>query len=177
MATPTRSLQFNREQGTLKLGPLRYILLRPETLSEIQKGVEDRLGSKAAEYLYAAGASWAVGALRRLKSALPDDPDELAKALCLHATELGWGKLELTSLNLEERKLAVRLTGSPFSAAYGQSDKPVCHVVAGAIGGLAEALFKMPTACTEEMCMAQDNPSCLFVAIGHDVAGKDAWEW
>jgi uncharacterized protein len=177
MAGPSRTLQFDRKSGTLKLGPLRYLLVRPETLSEIQKGVEDRLGPKSAEYLYASGASWAVGALKRLRSAVGDQAEDLAEALCQHATELGWGKFELNALDIDQKKIAIRVSDSPFAQAYGQSDLPVCHIISGAVGGLAEMLFRMPSSCTEEICMAQGNPACLFAAAGHDVAGGDSWEW
>jgi predicted hydrocarbon binding protein len=177
MSNPSKNLEFDPDGGELRLGNLRYMLLRPETLSEIQKGVEDRLGPKSSEYLYAAGASWAVGALNRLKSALEEAPEDLAAALCGQATKLGWGHWELAGFEPEKKTLAVRVTGSPFAAAYGQSDEPVCHLAAGAVGGCAESLFRMPTACSELACRAQGDPHCLFAATGHDVAGADSWGW
>jgi len=159
------------------LGPLRYLLLRPETLSEIQKGVEDRLGSNAPDYLYTAGASWAMGVMRRLRAALAGDGRELLEAACMHASELGWGKFELSAWQADEKKLVVRVTGSPLAAAYGQADQPVCHLFAGAVGGMAEAVLSMPTSCTEQMCLARGDPACLFSAIGNDLAGAESWSW
>lgn len=177
MADDVRELIFDQNEGTLQIGPLRYVLMRPDTVAEIQKGVEDRLGPKSAEYLYTAGASWAVGAYRRLKAALPESEEGLIKALCIHATELGWGRWGLERFAPGEKKLVVRVFGSPFAAAYGQSDEPVCHLITGAVSGLAESLLKMPTACSEQVCMAQGGADCVFVATGQDVAGTDAWAW
>ena len=177
MTEKNRTLAFDSQQGSLKMGPLRYLLLRPETLSDVQKGVEDRLGPKSAEYLYTAGAAWAVGALRRIQTATANSPEDTAHALCQHATELGWGRFKLRAFDAENKKITVQVDHSAFAGAYGQGDSPVCHLIAGAIGGLAEVLFQMPTSCQEEMCLVQGNPSCLFVATGHDVAGKDAWSW
>jgi predicted hydrocarbon binding protein len=177
MTGSQRNLDYDAEEGVLRIGPLRYLLMRPETLSEIQKGVEDRLGPKASEYLYAAGASWAVGAIRRLREALEEDGQELVQAVCRQATEMGWGRWELAGWEPEKRTLAVRVHSSPFAAAYGQSDAPVCHLVAGAVSGLAETVFSMPTTSSELSCRAQGDPHCLFAATGHDVAGKDSWGW
>jgi predicted hydrocarbon binding protein len=177
MADDVRELIFDQNEGTLQIGPLRYVLMRPDTVAEIQKGVEDRLGPKSAEYLYAAGASWAVGAYKRLKAALAEADEGLIRALCIHATELGWGRWGLERFVPEEKKMVVRVFGSPFAAAYGQSDGPVCHLITGAVSGMAESIFKMPTACIEQVCMAQVGADCIFVATGHDVGGTDAWAW
>ena len=177
MTNSSKNLEFDPEAGALLVGKLRYLLVRPETLSEIQKGVEDRLGPKSSEYLYAAGASWAVGVLKRLRAALEEAPEDLVAALCRQATEMGWGRWELAAFEPEKKTLAIRVNGSPFAAAYGQSDDPVCHLIAGAVGGAAEFLFSMPTACSELACRAQGDPHCLFAATGHDVAGADSWEW
>jgi len=177
MSARLENLSYDLERGALMLGPLRYLLLRPETLSEIQKGVEDRLGSSAPDYLYTAGASWAMGVMRRLRSALAGDSHELLQAACRHASELGWGKFELAAWQVDEKKLVVHVTGSPLAAAYGQADQPVCHLFAGAVGGMAEAVLSMPTSCTEDMCIARGDPVCLFSAIGNDVAGSDSWSW
>jgi predicted hydrocarbon binding protein len=177
MPDDVRELIFDQNEGTLQIGPLRYVLMRPDTVAEIQKGVEDRLGPKSAEYLYAAGASWSVAVYKRLKSALPEGIEGLIKAVCVHATELGWGRWGLERFSEEEKKLVVRVFGSPFANAYGKADGPVCHLISGAVSGLAESIFKMPTGCTEQVCMAQGGADCIFVATGHDVAGKEAWAW
>ena len=172
-----RELQYDLDEGKLAVGPLRYLLVRPETLAEIQKGVEDRLGPKSSEYLYAAGAAWAAGAFRRLAAALADGPEDLARALCHHATELGWGHWEIAGWEPDKQSLGVRVTGSPFAESYGQSDEPVCHLISGAVSGLAESLFRMPATCSEHNCLAQGDPACFFVATGHDLAAGDSWGW
>jgi predicted hydrocarbon binding protein len=177
MTDPTQNPSAGRAPGEIKAGGLRYLLVRPETLAEIQKGVEDRLGPKAAEYLYTAGASWAVSALKRLKGEVPEDGAHLPQALCRHATELGWGRWELLSFDPEKHLLVVRVFSSPFAAAYGQSDLPACHLIAGAISGLGEFMFNMPAATIEEGCAAQGSPHCTFKAVGHDVVAAEAWKW
>lgn len=177
MSDPIRDLHYDQAEGRLSIGPLRYLLVRPELLAEIQKGLEDRLGAKSAEYLYAAGSSWAAGALRRLAAAPADEPQDLVHALCRHASGLGWGRWELAGWEPDKQSLGVRVSGSPFARAYGQSDQPVCHLISGAVAGLTEALFRVPATCSEHGCVAQGDPDCFFVATGHDLAAGDSWGW
>ena len=164
--------------GILQLGPTRHMIVRPELLAEIQKGVEDRLGIKASEYLYAAGSLWATHELRRLRSGAAGLADEeLARLFCQHATAMGWGEWRIGSLRHEEKGLLIRLMDSPFAEAYGQSDAPVCHLVAGAVSGLAENLFALPAPCTEMHCRAQGAADCQFAATATDVSGAESWSW
>jgi predicted hydrocarbon binding protein len=164
--------------GVLKLGPDRHMVMQPSTLAEIQKGVEDRLGIKASEYIYTAGVVWATSECKRLRAAAGDpDQAELARLFCQHATALGWGAWDLQTVRTEEKGLLIKIKRSPFAEAYGQSDEPVCHLAAGAVAGLTETLFHLPATCTELSCHAQGAESCQFSATGNDVAGKDAWEW
>jgi predicted hydrocarbon binding protein len=163
--------------GVIRQGDLRYVMMRPDTLANIQKGVEDRLGSKSAEYLYTAGASWSLGVLQRMKRALPEDDGELLHLFCEHATQLGWGDWQLEVMQPHEKGLAIRVRNSPIAEAYGQSDQPVCHLLAGAVSGACEFICHMPSACIEQTCAAQGASDCLFVASGHDVAAQDSWDW
>jgi predicted hydrocarbon binding protein len=73
--------------------------------------------------------------------------------------------------------LAIQVISSPLAESYGASDGPVCHLLAGAVAGLAESLLGMPTSCVEQACRAQGGPGCLLVAVGHDLAAKDSWQW
>ncbi len=166
------------QPGVLQLGPVRHLVMRPETISEIQKGVEDRLGVKSSEYLYAAGSIWAAMELRRLRVAVGSgQPEELARLFCRHATSLGWGEWSTQVFSADEKVVQIRIGRSPFAEAYGQADQPVCHLAAGAVSGLVESLFRIPATCNELSCRAQGAEFCQFAALGDDVAGADSWNW
>ncbi len=166
------------QPGVLQLGPVRYLVMRPETISEIQKGVEDRLGIKSSEYLYTAGSIWAAMEIKRLKVAIgPGRPEELAQLFCRHATSLGWGEWSTQVFSNDEKGVQIRIDRSPFAEVYGLSDQPVCHLAAGAVAGLVESLFRIPATCNELSCRAQGEDSCRFTATGDDVAGADTWNW
>jgi predicted hydrocarbon binding protein len=170
-----RNFDWDPVAGRLHFEGLRHLLVRPETLAELQKGVEDRLGNKAAEFLYAAGAAWSVGAVRRLAKGA--EPVELARAVCAQATSMGWGLWTVQAFDPGARRLAVEIQGSPFAEAYGSADHPVCHLACGAVAGLAESLLAMPAGCTERSCVAMGHGSCIFLAEGQDLAGRDSWGW
>lgn len=181
MSTFQQELKFDPERGAFYLNGLRHIFFRPETLSEIQKGVEDRLGSKAGEYLYTAGASWAIGALQRLRAASgaagAAKPRELLESLCDLAANLGWGRFIIETWKPEVPTISLRVIGSPFAEAYGQSDNPVCHFLAGVVGGTLEGIFNVMSTCIETACKVQGSTECIFIASGQDVAGKENWSW
>lgn len=175
MTRPSGSFDWDPVTGRLEFEGLRHLLLRPETLAELQKGVEDRLAGKAAEFMYAAGAAWAVGACRRLRKG--EELAAMAKEVCAQATALGWGVWTVQAFDPAARRLQVEIQGSPFAEAYGAADHAVCHLACGAVAGLAETLLAMPAGCGERTCKAMGHPSCVFVAEGQDLAGKESWGW
>jgi hypothetical protein len=166
------------EPGVLKLGADRQLVVQPQLLAEVQKGVEDRLGPKASEYLYTAGQAWAAGELQRLRGlADSDQADTLARLFCQQATALGWGDWRIEALQPDEQGVLIQVARSPFAEAYGQSDLPVCHLIAGAVAALAEALYRVTAACDELHCLAQGAGGCQFAATGSDPAEGEAWSW
>ena len=161
--------------GIIRLEAIRHVLVRPEMISELQKGVEDRLGSKAADFLYAAGSFWSNLECKRLGRNW--EAKELFSRFCQHASELGWGVWKLESIQPTERGLVIRVERSFLAEAYGQSDQPVCHLVAGAISGLVESVFHLPATCTELSCKAQGASDCRFAAVANDVGATERWSW
>ncbi len=166
------------QPGTLLLGEHRQMVVPPRLLADIQKGVEDRLGPKAPEYLYSAGSVWGAGEMRRMKSASENiGGQELVRIFCLHATAIGWGDWKLETFQEQEKGMMISVRRSPVAQAYGQSDEPVCHLMAGAIAGITEVIFRVPATCTELRCAAQGADSCQFSVTGDDLAKGDSWDW
>ncbi len=178
MTKPTFQSLLLGDPGVLLLGDHRQMVVTPGLLADIQKGVEDRLGAKASEYLYSAGSIWAGREIRRMRSASDNlGPKELVRIFCLHATAIGWGDWQLETLQEQEKGMIITVKRSPFAHAYGQSDEPVCHVMAGAIAGITEVVFRVPATCTELHCLAQGASNCQFSAVGDDLAKGDSWDW
>jgi len=48
-------IEFHQETGSLLFKDVRYMLIRPETLSALQKGIEKELGPRGADLIYESG--------------------------------------------------------------------------------------------------------------------------
>lgn len=170
-------LKVEMAAGQLRLGPRRLVLLRPLVLMELQKSLEDHLGSRAAEYFYTAGYGWAESEARRLKAALAEEGASLAGLFCTQMGEMGWGQWRLVGLDTAAGLLSVEVENSPLAHEYGPADDPVCHLLAGMVAGLAEVLLGAPAGCTELTCLARREPSCRFEARAQQVDQSDSWSW
>jgi len=177
MAGDATGLTVEMAAGQLRLGPRRMVLLQPQVLLELQKSLEDHLGSRAGEYFYTAGHGWAVGETRRLKTALVEEGASLAGLFCSRMGEMGWGQWRLAGLDREAGLLRVEVEDSPLALEYGPADEPVCHLLAGLVAGLAEVLLGAPASCREISCLARQEASCQFEARAQQVDQSDSWSW
>ena len=48
-------IEFHQETGSLLFKDVRYMLIRPETLSALQKWIEKELGPRGADLIYESG--------------------------------------------------------------------------------------------------------------------------
>lgn len=145
-------------RGALALGGARYLLIRPETLVELQKAVEGALGERAAACIAAGGR--AGGA--RATAALDGTTEERVRRLLRIGGEIGWGEFALERLTATE--LAVSVRRSAVAEAYGPSTAPVCHLIRGVLESLAAAAFGRPATVVETACAAMGASACRFVA-------------
>ena len=143
--------------GALRLGEVRYLLIRPETLAGVQKAVERAVGPGAAADCLLDGGR-AGGA--RVAAALVGTPEERIGAVVEGGTALGWGRFALEALT--PAGLVVTVTNSPFAEAYGPAPGPVCHLIAGVLEAVATSVFRRPRIVRETACAAAGAPACRF---------------
>jgi predicted hydrocarbon binding protein len=84
------------------------------------------------------------------------------------AGQLGWGSLQPAEIDAGKGRLVVVVAGSPFAEAYGGTDHGVCHLIRGALSGMAEGLFGCPVESEETMCLAKGDPHCRFEVRSRD---------
>jgi predicted hydrocarbon binding protein len=142
--------------GALSIGGARYLLVRPETLTALQKALEAALGWEAAEYLATGGR--AGGA--RATASLPGDREARVQRLVEMGAVLGWGRFAVEALTAD--RLVVTVERSPFAEAYGPSATPVCHITRGVLESLAAATLGGTPRIVETACAAMGNPRCRF---------------
>ncbi len=157
MTAPVAARLVDDGTGALRLGPARYLLVRPETLVGIQRAVERAAGPAAAADCLLDGGR-AGGA--RVAAALSGTVEERVSAVVEAGTTLGWGRFALEALT--PRGLTITVTNSPFAEAYGPAPGPVCHLIAGVLEAVATSVFRRPQVVRETACAAAGAPACRF---------------
>lgn len=159
-----RDLAHDASTGHLTFKGVRYLLIRPETVVAFQKAVEAELGARAGELMARGGRTGGALSARRYREAFGLGARELVEFMVRMGREIGWGAFTLDRLDLERRELVISVRHSPFAEAYGPSAVPVCHLIAGVVGGLAEGVFGQPAQVIETACLAAGGPACRFEA-------------
>ena len=75
---------------------------------------------------------------------------------------LGGGRLGVVAGAPWARRFLVSLEDSPIAEAYGDSKRPVCHLLAGWIAGTAQAVLAEDLLCEEVACRAHGRPRSEF---------------
>ena len=164
MAALHERLVFDTARGEVRDADRRYLLMRTDVLM----GLFDTLPQAArAEALHALGRSVAqhgAGSVRAYAQSI--GPAELCATVEDAAASLGWGRWRLDIGSATDAPtLALAVDNSPFAAAAGRSDEPVCHAIAGMLEALAAALWHTPAAARELQCAAVTGVgACRFAA-------------
>ncbi len=75
-------------------------------------------------------------------------------------TLAGWGKLEISYVDLTKNELIIKYSNSPFAKEYSRSNYPVCIIPAGFTAGGVTANFGVNIDAVETMCMAKGDQFC-----------------
>lgn len=161
------NLAGNPEAGTFRVFDQRLLLLRPESFVDLQKHLEDTVGLSSKGFLYLAGEKSAREGhdlVTSLASSPVDasDPLDVLRRRIAAISLLGWGRLSVTVEDAAAQRYLVGLENSPIAEAYGDSEKPVCHLLAGWIAGTAQSVFAENLLCEEIACRAQGRARCEF---------------
>ena len=157
------ALEFDEERGVISFKDVRYLLMRPETLVEFQKALEDRLGEGAQELLYRGGFTGGHLSTKRYRETFGYGDDEIVQFMMTMGGQIGWGRFEMEEFNPEAKRLVVRVTCSPFAEAYGRSAHPVCHMTRGVMAGMGQTLFGENLTASETHCLAKGDDLCRFL--------------
>ena len=166
------------ETGRLTIKDVHYMLIRPDTVVDFQKAVEVMVGpEKCAEAMMAGGYTGGSRSSRRYKEVFNYTDEEIVAFMCRMGGEIGWGRFSLIELDAVDKRLVIKVEGSPFAEAYARdepSSLPVCHMIRGVLAGMAAGIFGSDVVSEETMCAAKGDPVCRFVVrAGRDFVGRD----
>ncbi len=155
-------IEFHQEAGSLLFKDVRYVLIRPETLGALQKGIERELGPKGADLIYESGFAGGRLSTERYRELFHLSSEQVLHYMLEMGGQIGWGKFVLERFEPDAKRASVIVYHSPFAAAYGPSSKPVCHFIRGILGGIFTGIFGEEQTIEETHCAAQAHPFCLF---------------
>ena len=155
-------IEFHPETGSLLFKDVRYLLIRPETLGALQKGIEKELGPRSADLIYESGFTGGRLSTERYRELFRLSPEQVLHYMLEMGGQIGWGKFILERFEPETKRVSVKVLHSPFAAAYGPSSRPVCHFIRGVLGGISTGIFEEEKTIEETRCAAQGHPFCLF---------------
>lgn len=157
------ALEFNEDRGAISFKGVRYLLIRPETLAEFQKALEERIGGEAEELLYRGGFTGGFLSTKKYKEEFGYGDEEILQFMMGMGGQIGWGKFQMEEFNPGVKRLVATVKTSPFAMAYGKSPQPVCHLTRGVMAGMGQALFGKAIAAAETQCLAKGDDLCRFL--------------
>lgn len=157
-----KQLRFDSKRGGLYYQEVRYLLIRPETLSSFQRAMEEAVGEKGREMLFDAGLRGGTLSTRRYRETLGLSDEKTVRFMITMGSQIGWGRFEVERFDPGAKILRVKVFHSPFAEAYGPSSRSVCHLLRGVMAGLGSVIFDESVQAEEPLCLAKGDPWCLF---------------
>ncbi len=158
-------LEFIPDGGALMFRDVRYLLIRPETIIEVQKALEDEVGSeRAGQAFYRAGFRGGSLSSQKFRRDLDLDPVDIVRFMAKMGGQIGWGRMEIEKIDPQSGVLEMDVYHSVFAEAYGSSGAPVCHMIRGVFAGTWEGALSRSVNGLETRCRASDGPGpCRFI--------------
>ena len=142
-----------------RLDGSRVMALGSRGWANIEKELESTFVTGAAVILQRVGYSYgrAAGRAARAQGVPPEDA---FTAMAAMAKESGWGRFSLNSGDLYKGDARITVKDCFFCLHSGESTEPVCHVLAGLVGGIADEIVGASHRVAESRCIAKGDAVC-----------------
>ncbi len=155
---------YDSEKGALNYKSVRYLLIRPETLTGMQKAIEDAYGQQAIDKIFEGGFEGGYLSARKYKEIHKFSHKEILDFMVEMGSQIGWGSFTLNQYDPSEKSLKITVKNSPFAESYGKSPRSVCHLIRGVVSGTASVVFGKNCIASEISCLAKGDRCCVFIA-------------
>lgn len=156
-------LTYDATKGELNYKGVRYLLIRPETLVGMQKGIEDACGEGGNEKIFRGGFEGGYLSAKKFKEIHKFSNREILDFMINMGNEIGWGSFKLELFDPPAKKIRIAVENSPFAENYSKSSMGVCHLIRGVVSGMASVIFGQECIASEVSCRAKGDDKCLFV--------------
>ena len=156
-------LVYDQSAGALTYKGVRYLLIRPETITGFQKALAANCGQDVDGSLFAGGYAGGSLSARKYKALHGFSDAEIIEFMMNMGNQIGWGNFSLVRYDPAAEHLCVAVKHSPFAQAFGESSQSVCHLIRGVLAGMASVLFGTECLADEVQCLAKGDEQCRFV--------------
>ena len=156
-------LVYDQSSGALLYKGVRYLLIRPETITGFQKAIAESCGQNTDENLFMGGFTGGNLSSKKYRELHHFNDHEIIEFMMNMGNQIGWGCFNLERYDPQGKRLRVSVTHSPFAESYGSSSKGVCHLIRGVLSGMASVIFETDCTSTETECLSKGDQRCLFV--------------
>lgn len=87
-------------------------------------------------------------------------PEEVLDVIVRHSKEAGWGRLSLNSGDLRIGEARLVMKDCFFCLHWKDSVTPVCHMLAGFVGGVTDEMLGRVHRVLEQRCIAKGDNVC-----------------
>jgi predicted hydrocarbon binding protein len=156
-------LVHDKSTGALRYKSVRYLLIRPETITGFQKAIAETWGDRAHEKLFAGGYTGGCLSSRKYREQHDFSDQEIIEFMMSMGNQIGWGNFYLEGCDMVKKVLRISVSHSPFAESYGSSPAGVCHLIRGVLAGMASVVFENDCVAAEKECLAKGDQRCLFI--------------
>ncbi len=144
---------------TRRIDGSRVVALESRGWATIEKELASTFMTGGPVILQRVGYSYgrAMGRVAKLQNIPPEQTFETMQSL---ARESGWGLLTLNGGDLNAGEARITVKDCFFCLHSKESEEPVCHVLAGLMGGIADEVIGVSHRVTEEKCIAKGDSVC-----------------
>ncbi len=159
------NLEFAPDGGALMYSGVRYMLIRPETVVEIQRLLSEEVGlERAGQIFYQAGQRGGTLSASYFRQEMNLDPVDIVRFMAQMGGQIGWGRMEISEIDPSRGMLELEVYHSVFAETYGKSDVPICHMIRGVFSGAWGRAIEQEVRGLETRCRAVEGPGpCRFV--------------
>ena len=152
MSVPTgQTRELMDDQGGLRLGDIRYMLIRPDVLMGIFTHLPEEMVSHVFEAFAKSVEENGGKSVQSYRGEAAENPKDLLQIVAQTAPKLGWGLWEISE---RQDGFTLRVEHSPFVAGHGPAERPVCSAIEGMLSALACSVYGKNAVVREENCGA-----------------------
>jgi len=144
---------------TRKTDDARVIAMEARGWATIEKELASTFMTGGPVILQRLGYSYGV-AMGRLAKRQELTPEQAFEVMQTMARESGWGLLTLSSGDLSAGEARITVRECFFCLHSKESAEPVCHVLVGLTGGIADEIVGASHRVTETKCIAKGDAVC-----------------